>query len=74
MHDLRYDLLEAGVDVDEFFHATEDKRAVRDKVFQVIFSHLDRVQIDSLIVEKAKTGPALRELEKFYPQMLGYLL
>ncbi|TCS66647.1 hypothetical protein EDD52_102465 [Primorskyibacter sedentarius] len=30
--------------------------------------------VDSVIVEKRKTGPALRPADKFYPKMLGYLL
>jgi hypothetical protein len=74
LHDLRYDLLERGVDVAEFFHATEDKQIVRDGVFEIIKNNLSGIRIDSLIVEKAKTCPSLRELEEFYPRMLGYLL
>lgn len=30
--------------------------------------------VDSVIIEKQKTGPALQPPEKFYPKMLGYLL
>ena len=37
LHDLRYDLLEAEVEVEEYFHATEDKQVVRDRVFAVIY-------------------------------------
>jgi hypothetical protein len=47
---------------------------VRRKVFELVAGHLDSLRIDSLIVEKAKTGPALRADEAFYPKMLGYLL
>jgi len=32
------------------------------------------LRIDSIIVEKRKTGPGLREPKKFYPSMLGYLI
>lgn len=74
LHDLRYDFLERGVEVDEYFHATEDKQVVRDGVFDIIQRHLPGIRIDSLIVEKRKTGPALRATERFYPEMLGYLL
>lgn len=35
---------------------------------------IDAIQVDALIIEKAKTGPALRGEKKFYPKMLGYLL
>ena len=70
---LKYDLLEEGLDL-ERFHASEDKQLVRDRVFSLIGKHIARFRIDSLIVEKRKTQPQLREQEKFYPAMLGYLL
>ena len=47
---------------------------MRNNVFGVIATHLSGMRIDSLIVEKRKTGPALTVPEKFYPKMLGYLL
>lgn len=47
---------------------------MRDCVFKVILKLLRSIGIDSLIIEKAKTGPALREFDRFYPEMLGYLL
>jgi len=47
---------------------------VRNAVFAIIARHLDGVRIDSLIVEKRKTGPALQPVEHFYPRMLGHLL
>lgn len=70
---LKYDLLEEGLNL-ERFHASEDKQAVRDRVFSIIGKHLAQFRIDSLIVEKRKTQPQLRDQEKFYPVMLGYLL
>jgi hypothetical protein len=70
---LKYDLIEVGLDI-EYFHAAEDRQAVRDKVFAIIGNDLTDLRIDSLIVEKRKTGPALQVLEKFYPRMIGYLL
>ncbi|QPD02816.1 MAG: hypothetical protein Nkreftii_000590 [Candidatus Nitrospira kreftii] len=70
---LKYDLLEEGLDL-ERFHASEDKQAVRDRVFSIIGKHLTQFRIDSLIVEKRKTQPQIRDQEKFYPAMLGYLL
>ena len=74
LHDLRYDLLESREDVGEFFHATEDRQSVRNRVFDVIRSKLDGISVDSVVIEKRKTGPALQALERFYPEMLGYLL
>lgn len=73
LSDLKYDLVEGGANL-EYFHAAEDRQAVRDAVFGVIAKHLAGVRVDSLIVEKRKTGPALQAVEKFYPRMLGYLL
>ena len=71
--DCRFDLLEAGVDI-EYFHAAEDRQAVRDLVFAKIAEAKADLRIDSVIVEKCKTGPALREDTRFYPRMMGYLL
>jgi len=70
---LKYDLIEVGVDI-EYFHAAEDRQAVRDRVFAIIRNDLGSFRIDSLVIEKRKTGPALQVLEKFYPRMIGYLL
>ena len=70
---LKYDLIEVGLDI-EYFHAAEDRQAVRDQVFAIISNNLTNLRIDSLIVEKRKTGFALQALEKFYPSMIGYLL
>lgn len=71
--ELRFDLIENGLDI-EYFHASEDRQFVRDRVFEVIMDNANRLQVDSIVVEKRKTGPALRPPEKFYPRMLGYLL
>ncbi len=71
--ELKYDLVEMGMDI-EYFHSSEDSQDVRNQVFQIISDRLNGIRVDSLIVEKRKTGPAFRELEKFYPRMLGYLL
>jgi len=70
---LKYDLIETGLDF-EYFHATEDRQAVRDQVFNAIQRHMGTLRVDSLIVEKSKAGPALRDELQFYPKMLGYLL
>lgn len=40
----------------------------------MIQKELRRFRVDSVIVEKRKTGPSLREMDQFYPRMLGYLL
>jgi hypothetical protein len=71
--ELKYDLVEMDMDI-EYFHASEDTPTVRKKVFDIICNNLEGIRMDSLIVEKRKAGPTLRTEEKFYPQMLGYLL
>lgn len=57
-----------------YFHATEDKQTVRDEVFKIISGCIGGMRVDSVVVEKRKTGPALRETQTFYPKMLGYLV
>jgi hypothetical protein len=71
--DYRYELLEFGRDL-EYFHCTEDNRFLRDRLFAVLNSHAAFYRIDSLIIEKAKVCPIQREDQRFYPEMLGFLL
>ncbi|MEI8290980.1 MAG: DUF3800 domain-containing protein [Verrucomicrobiota bacterium] len=71
--ELKYDLVELGTNV-EYFHASENAQPVRNRVFDIIQRNLAGVQVDVLVVEKRKTGPALQPVENFYPRMLGYLL
>ncbi|WP_221031575.1 DUF3800 domain-containing protein [Actomonas aquatica] len=71
--ELKYDLVELGTNL-EYFHASENAQPVRNRVFDIIRRNLEGVRIDVLVVEKRKTGPALQPVERFYPQMLGYLL
>lgn len=73
LSELRFDWIEKGIDL-EYFHATEDRQVVRDSVFAEIQKQLGNFRIDSIIVEKRKTGPALWNVEKFYPMMMGYLV
>lgn len=71
--DLKYDLIESGMDVHRF-HASEDQQVVRDQVFSVIRSNLDQTRIEALFVEKRKTHPNLQREDRFYPELLGYFL
>ena len=73
LNELKYNLIEQGVEI-EYFRASEDRQVVRDSVFSIIHSHLAPTRIDSLIVEKRKTVHTLQNEERFYPEMLGYLL
>lgn len=71
--DYRHDLLEYGKDT-EYFHCADDNRHIRSKVFSILESNIKDFRIDSIVIEKAKTGPALRADHRFYPEMLGHLL
>jgi hypothetical protein len=71
--DVKYDLAEVGF-CPEFFHASEDMQDKRNKVFGAIKEHLSTIRIDSIVIEKPKTGPYLQAEERFYPRMMGYLL
>jgi hypothetical protein len=73
MIDLKYDLIESGNNI-EFFHASEDKQIIREKVFNIIKEFLSRIRIYSIVVEKRKTNSHLQKEERFYPEVLGYLL
>ncbi len=69
----KYDCLEWGLE-QERFHCANDNRHVRNRVFDIIADNLSGLRIDSLIVEKRKTGPELRDDRRFYPEMMGHLL
>ncbi len=71
--DLRFDLIEEGLELEEF-HATVNKQATRNRVFSCISNELSSLRVDSVIVEKRKTHPKMQQIERFYPEMLGHLL
>lgn len=69
---LRYELLAGGTEI-EAFHATEDRQAVRDRVFSVI-AGVGEFDFDAVLIEKRKANPILHAPERFYPKFAGYLL
>jgi len=76
--DLKYDLWSLGTAI-EYFHASEDKQSVRDRVFAVLSTNLSHFRFDSVIVEKRKTHRALQDdHSRFYRKMfdilIGYVL
>jgi len=73
LDELKHEHLELGLPLLSF-HCADDNKQTRSRVFECIAQHLDDLRIDSLVVEKCKTGPSLRAPERFYPKMLGYLL
>jgi len=55
------------------FHATEDMQAVRDLFFAII-QQMNGICANSIILQKNKMNPSLRDPTKFYPKFLGSLL
>lgn len=68
---LRYAMLEQGVEM-EYFHAAEDRQAVRDQVFAALAEAGD-FEVDLLVADKRRMHPALRDPFEFYCK-LGYVL
>lgn len=71
--DLRYAKLAEGKDLAEF-HASEDKQAIRDEVFSVIEHLAPYLEVHSVIVDKPKTHPRIRDIPSLYPKLLKWLL
>lgn len=69
---LRYALMEESIEL-EYLHASEDKQAVRNRVFDAIAAAGD-VEFDVLVVEKHKTNPLLRDPLRFYPELGSHIL
>lgn len=74
LHSLRYDLWEKGLAEIECFHASEDSHYVRAEVWKIVVRHLGEIEVDSLVVEKARLVPGLRKPEKFYPWAMSRLM
>ena len=58
LFNFRYELLADGIN-QEFFHATEDKQIVRDKVFEIITTLKDDIEVHTVIAQKNKANPVL---------------
>ena len=73
LQQLKYDLLSQGTGGRdfEFFHASEDRQATRDKVFESI-SQMNSIKINYIIAEKRKTNPEYHNSD-FY-SLLGSAL
>jgi hypothetical protein len=56
--ELRRELAWGGQELCDYFHATQDKQAVRDRVYDLICKHDFRVQ--ATIMEKSKAIPKVR--------------
>ena len=72
LSDLRYELISEGTEI-EAFHASEDRQAVRDRVFEVLETQ-GGFAFDCVVIEKRKVNPVLYHPVRFYPQFADYLL
>jgi hypothetical protein len=72
---LRHSLAGEGLDIEEF-HAAEDKQAVRDKVYDLLEEHCGHecFAVDSIVAQKNKANPSIREDSDFYAMLLKILL
>jgi hypothetical protein len=61
---LRYALMADGLEL-ERFHATDDRQAVRDRVFAVL-AEVGGFEIDLLVADKHEMHPELRDPFEFY--------
>ena len=71
--EVKYDQLQTGLDL-EYFHASEDRQAVRDKVFAAIAQGMSAYRTYSVILRKNTTNPVLREPARLYPKAFGMLM
>jgi len=71
IYQLKHQVILAGEPL-EYFHASEDRQWVRDQVFEILAG--GSFELDTVVVDKAKTRPSLRDEAHFYPRMCGYLL
>lgn len=60
----------------EELHATEDKQATRDMMYAMLEQHCEHgcFTIDSIIAQKNRTNPVIREADVFYAKLLRILL
>jgi hypothetical protein len=68
---LRRELAWQGIGLESEFHATDDKQAVRDRVFALLRNH--DLRIDATILEKAKAQPSARATHERFYQLAWYL-
>jgi hypothetical protein len=60
----------------EEFHATEDSQAKRDRMYGILEQHCHHgcFEIDSIIAQKNRANPVIREADEFYARLLRILL
>lgn len=68
LQQLKYDLLEKGVDI-EYFHASEDKQTTRNEVVKKLQAMSNTLKVHYIYAEKPKTHPKLQSSSAFYGKL-----
>lgn len=68
LQQLKYDLLEEGVDI-EYFHASEDKQTTRNEVVKKLQAMSNTLKVHYIYAEKPKTHPKLQSSSAFYGKL-----
>jgi hypothetical protein len=71
--DVKYDFLEEGLDL-EYFHASEDRQAVRDRVFRCLAAHAGGLHLICVVACKAILDPELLTPERLYSAAFDLLV
>jgi len=71
--DVKYDFLEEGLDL-EHFHASEDRQAVRDRVFRCLAAHFGGMRLICVVVCKTTLDFGLRTPERLYSAAFDLLV
>jgi hypothetical protein len=69
---LRYQILAEGLDL-ECFHATDDRQAIRSRVFARL-EEIGSFELDFLVVDKRQLPPEERDPLTFYPRFANELM
>lgn len=70
LEELRYSLAWADEELPEFFHATEDRQEVRDRVFGAL--SLSHFRVDATILEKRKAHPRVASSDVVFYKYAWY--
>ncbi len=71
--DAKYDALETGLDL-EYFHASEDRQAVRDQVLGCLEPHLAGLAAYAIVIRKHEVTCEMRRAERLYPAAFSQLM
>jgi hypothetical protein len=71
--DAKYDALEEGLDL-EYFHASEDRQVVRDRVLGCLEAHLGSIAAYAVVIHKRELPAGMQSVERLYPAAFAKLM